>query len=306
VLIAVGSAYTIHVMNRITESAAKDPLVAIKTGLAYVIIPVFLAALTTMAGFLSFIAGSYLRMIQFFGVFTAMGVLFALLLSVTFIPALMAVSSKKRIDGNHTAESRSRWLNGFLDWIRKSVTSHRRTVLLTWMLLITAGIVGACLVERKVDFLDYFRKDSPTRVTEKVMREKLTGTYPVYILVEGNVQDPYVLNTMRETATFLENFPEIRHTQSVADLIERMNDVMGEGMTIPDDEAKIQQLWFLLEGQDIMEQLVSFDLQEGLITANYSSTDTRLISRFVDDAAQYLAVHSSDRYRITIALHEDG
>ena len=50
VLLAVGTAYAIHVLNRIDQ--VKDDLnQAIIVALTYVIIPVILAALTTIAGF---------------------------------------------------------------------------------------------------------------------------------------------------------------------------------------------------------------------------------------------------------------
>jgi predicted RND superfamily exporter protein len=64
------------------------------------------------------------------------------------------------------------------------------------------------------------------------------------------MQSPDVLKTMIKTGDYMKEYPEIASTQSVADLIEEMNDVMGEGKKIPDEQAKIEQLWFLLDGQD--------------------------------------------------------
>ena len=93
ILLAVGSAYTIHVLNRINQCVEKDRKKALQMSLAYIILPVFLAALTTAIGFVSFVFGAYLTLIRDFGIFTAMGVLFALLLSVFFVPALISAFS---------------------------------------------------------------------------------------------------------------------------------------------------------------------------------------------------------------------
>jgi len=71
ILLAVGSAYTIHVLNRINQLRITDRDKAISKALAYVMIPVILASITTAIGFVSFIFGAYLRMIVEFGIFSA-------------------------------------------------------------------------------------------------------------------------------------------------------------------------------------------------------------------------------------------
>ena len=99
VLLAVGTAYAIHVVNRIDQLKGNLNQ-AIITALTYVTIPVVLAALTTIAGFLSFLFGSYLTMIRDFGLYSALGTFMALLLSIFFVPALISAFSwenKKRL-----------------------------------------------------------------------------------------------------------------------------------------------------------------------------------------------------------------
>lgn len=295
VLIAVGSAYSIHVINRINETGGHNNKDAIRQALAYIIIPVFLAAITTVMGFLSFLAGSYLIMIRIFGLFTAIGVLFAMVLSVTFTPALLAFTRNRGDTSQTTATSKTRWLDRVLASMITYTLTRPGYMAVAWLLIVAAGIVGSLKIERNVDIIDYFKKDSPARETETVFREKLTGSYPVYVLVNGNIQSPRVLSQMRHIAKYMEAFPEIKFTQSVADLIEEMNDVMGEGKVIPDDEAKVQQLWFLLQGQKIMEQIVTFDMQEALITANFNSTDSKRMQTFVRQTDEYLGkINSAD------------
>jgi multidrug efflux pump subunit AcrB len=52
-----------------------------------------LAAVTTIIGFISFLFGSYLTMVREFGLFMALGVLFALFTSLTLVPAVLAAWS---------------------------------------------------------------------------------------------------------------------------------------------------------------------------------------------------------------------
>jgi predicted RND superfamily exporter protein len=81
VLLAIGTAYAIHVINRI-DQVKDDTGKAIVVALTYVTVPVILAALTTVTGFVSFIFGSYLTMIRDFGIYTALGTFIALVLSL--------------------------------------------------------------------------------------------------------------------------------------------------------------------------------------------------------------------------------
>ena len=85
VLLAISTAYAIHVLNRI-DQVKEDLNRAIVIALSYVAIPVILAALTTIGGFFSFIFGSYLLMIRDFGIYTGLGTFFALLLVNIFHP----------------------------------------------------------------------------------------------------------------------------------------------------------------------------------------------------------------------------
>lgn len=96
VLLALGSAYTIHVLNSINQRKEKDRKQALKKALTYIIVPVILAAVTTAIGFVSFVFGAYLTMIKDFGIFTAVGTLIALLLSIFFVPALISAFSMYR------------------------------------------------------------------------------------------------------------------------------------------------------------------------------------------------------------------
>ena len=301
ILLAVGSAYTIHVINRINEEKDEDRIKALKKALAYIIIPVLLASVTTMVGFLSFIFGSYLTAIRDFGIFTALGVFFSFILSVTFAPALIATLRwKGKINPNVQRAEKVNVLNDTLKYISKVIFKHPKYSFIVWSAIILISVAGVFQVERRVDMIDYFEKDSEIRETEKLLQNKFTGSMPVYVTVKGNIQSPEVLKMMKKVQDFMEQNEYIKQTQSVADLIEEMNDVMGEGKKIPDEEPKIQQLWFLLEGQDIMEQLVSDDLDEGLIQSNIATTDNEALTSFSNDLEKFINKNQSEEYQMEI------
>ena len=90
ILMAIGCAYGIHILNRYQEEATADPARGKKTIVLQTMLtiwpPVVMSSLTTAVGFAS-LATSSLTVIRSFGIFTGLGILCALIFSLTFIPA---------------------------------------------------------------------------------------------------------------------------------------------------------------------------------------------------------------------------
>ncbi len=296
ILLAVGSAYAIHVVNAIVAEQQQNPENALQRAVSYIVIPVFLAAVTTILGFLSFIAGSYLLMIREFGIFSAIGILFSMILSVTFIPAILALSKQK---GESLAKPlRNNFFDRAPEFLSGIVLHHKKPLLAGWMVLVIASVIGITQIERRVDLVDYFKKDNVVRQGENLLTEKFHGSNPLYVSITGEVQDPDVLKLMERTQDFMKGFEYIPYSQSVADLIKQMNDVMGEGELIPDDPFKIIQLWFLLDGQEIMDQLVSPDLSEGLIQAYVSSVELDVLREIENSFDKWVKTHSMEQHQL--------
>ena len=174
VLLAIGSAYAIHVLNRIDQ--VKEELNrAILTALTYVFIPVILAALTTITGFFSFIFGSYLIMIRNFGLYTAIGTFIALVLSLFFVPALIsAFSWKNREKTSREIETGKTFFSDYFQTpLHNLLFKHPKVILVLWILITIVNIGGIFLIKRNVDVRNYFRKDNPTRVAEDIMTRKI-------------------------------------------------------------------------------------------------------------------------------------
>jgi hydrophobe/amphiphile efflux-3 (HAE3) family protein len=299
ILVAMGSAYTIHVLNSINLNREKDRKLALVNAMSYTMIPVILAAVTTAIGFVSFVFGAYLTMIKEFGICSAIGILIALILSIFFVPAFIsAFSLYRKKPVTEKAEKRTLLIRMILQPIADLLLKHPKYVLAVWSMLLLVSIGGIFLIRTSVNITDYFKKDNPTRVAENVMQKKFGGSLPVFVEFVGNMQEPEVLKMMTRTEAFMREDPNISSAQSVADLVEQMNDAMGEGITIPDERAKIEQLWFLLDGQDVMQQLVSDDLDRGIIQSKFASIETKEIEAFTNKMNQFIEDNPNESYQI--------
>lgn len=291
ILFAVGNAYGIHVFSKFQEAVVSDEKREIQSfqALKEVGVPVLLAALTTIVGFLSFIFGSYLTMIREFGFFSGIGVLFALIISLTFIPAVLASLRVKGINAVKAGGiSDSKRTSGIMKILGEWILKNERAIAIIGILVLCLGLLGIPKIQRRADILDYFKPESNIRRAEAMMGRKFGGSTVLQILAKGDLQDPLVLKEIKELENFLESLPVLDNPQSVADLIIEINDVIGEGRVIPESRAKVANLWFLLEGEETLDQLVNSAKTEAVIQATMANLDTGLARQVVEKVDAYL------------------
>jgi len=298
ILLAVGSAYTIHVLNRINQMRDLDRRKALLKALIYIFIPVLLAAITTAIGFMSFIFGAYLEMIRDFGIFTSLGTFFAAALSLFFIPALIAALSiyKKKPSKNNHANKNYLLDKYFLIPLKNLLIRHPKYILTTWSFLILVSIIGIFMIQRSVDIQEYFRKGNPARTAENIMINKFGGSKPIFVLFKGDILSPEVLNTIVETAEYMKQSPDVFTTNSVASLVMEVNYGMGEGIRrIPPEKDMIEQLWaFSLDGNEVLRTYVNEDLTESVIISKFMSPDNKAKIEFANYMEKFIAEHSNE------------
>jgi len=301
VLFAVGSAYAIHVINNTRLVQGKAFSAVLVDSLGYMILPVFLSSLTTVFGFLAFIFGSYLTMIKDFGIFSAVGTFFSFVLAITFVPVMLSYfPPPSRGKSNEGVEEHK-----FLDVIvlkplKTLLFRYSGYILAFWMLVLVFGVIASFSIIRNTNISSFFKTDNATRISEQILQEKFGGSSPVYIKFKADMQDPSVLMAMKEVENYIRKNPFVSISTSVAGLIEELNDAMGEGRAIPDERAKIEQLWFLLVGQDVMEQLVSADLDEGIIQSRFASNSSGDTDSFLDSLEAYIQRVQTEDMQISV------
>ena len=300
IILAIGSAYTIHVINRVNKVRLEEQHSdTIKTALVYVFIPIMLAALTTIIGFISFIFGSYLDMIVDFGIFTALGTLFACLLSIFFVPAILSVLNFKNKTSKAPKDD-SFITNYLLQPLHQLIAKKPKTVLLIWLLLIGFSVANLFSIRRSVDIQEYFKRDNPTRLAEQIMVEKFGGTKPIFVYFKGNMQSPAVLKKMLETSAYMEESPEVYTSMSIAKLIDEINYNFTNSRTFPQEIEQIEQLWFLLDGNEVLPRFVNEELTEGIIISKFKSPDNKSKIKFAKYMNRFIAENSTEECQIQI------
>ncbi|OPX28486.1 MAG: hypothetical protein B1H06_03205, partial [Candidatus Cloacimonas sp. 4484_143] len=301
-LIAIGSAYGIHLVNKYLEDIRKgdNKIEAIKDTISEVGLPIFLAGLTTSIGFLAFLI-SNLTIIKEFGIFTAIGVMFAYLVAITFLPALLSFMPAPKIKAKKESLEPT-LMNRFMSGLNRLILKRRIAILIIGFIIVAVGIFSLFKINREVNMVEYFKKDSEIRQAEDMMESKLGGSIPIQILVKGDLQEPAVLKEMIKLEKYLKSLPDVHSPQSIADLICEMNDVMNDSYCIPETREGVANLWFFLEGNEILPQLINSQNNEGLIQAKLGTVNTKKLTLVTDEIDRFISENiNSDIIAIDLA-----
>ncbi|MAB12836.1 MMPL family transporter [Parvibaculum sp.] len=222
--------------------------------------PVFLTSMTTAIGFLS-LNFSDAPPFRDLGNISAAGAVIAWVLSVTLLPALVAVLPFK---AKASIVNQSRVMENLGDFIIR----HNR-VLMGGVVLTSVGF--AVLLPRFVfddRFVTYFDDRMEFRVASDWAADNLTGIYQISHSIpaqeSGGVSDPAYLKHLEAFADWFRAQPEVVHVATFSDVIKRVNKSMHadneDWYRVPDDRQAAAQFLLLYEmslpyGLDLNDQL---------------------------------------------------
>ena len=236
-LIAVGSAYGIHIISHYYDeirsttgelSPQKNKEMVLEV-VKKVGKPVALAGITTIVGFAS-LATSRIMPIKHFGIFTAIGVATALIVAITLIPAILIVRNKE-LKYQEKEDEQEDLLDRILMFLYHYFSKRRIKVLAFTLVIIILSIIGMSKVVTDSILVEMFKKKTEIRQADKFANDNLNGTNILNVLIEGNqrgaLTDPDILKKMDQLGIYLkDNFTEVGKVTSFADFVKRMNKVM--------------------------------------------------------------------------------
>ncbi len=301
ILIAIGSAYGIHIINRFMTIKSEERDYLMRETIQQTGVAVLMAGLTTIAGFLSFLS-SDIDMIREFGIFTAIGVMCALFFSLTFIPALLYIAPlpSRRRSAYHTDEEHAGRLGSALASLG-SFSSHRKgVILLIVLVLIIFSVTGITRLRVESDLVQMFGKDSSVMQDNEFFNTNFTGTMTMQIVFESDeadrMKDPEVLKSISDLQAFAESFDFVGSSQSLSDVLKEMNRVMhADDETfdaIPQSKNLVSQyllLYSLTGDESTLENLVNYDYSKANVTLFVKSSNLTAMNAFEQEMKTYIA-----------------
>ncbi|MBX2839788.1 MAG: MMPL family transporter, partial [Gammaproteobacteria bacterium] len=260
--------------------------------------PIMLTSLTTAIGFLS-MNFSDAPPFRDLGNITAVGVVYAFLLAVFFLPALAAVLPLK-------AKQRKTRTAMAMDSLATFVINTRRPLFWGMLAVIVGLSVFAPRNQLDDNFVNYFDESIPFRVETDLVTDNLSGMYLIDYSIssgeEGGVSNPAFLAKVEEFERWLESQPEVQHVSSITETMRRLNRSMhGDDdnyYLLPESRELSAQYLLLYEmslpyGLDLNNQ-INFDKSTTRLSATLETLSTQETLDFEKRSDAWMAANTPE------------
>jgi predicted RND superfamily exporter protein len=312
---AVGTAYGIHILNKYYQQVLQTPDAdrrqIVLDSMLEIWKPVVMTGLTTAGGFVSLVT-AYMVPIRYFGVFTSVGVLAAMTISLTLIPATLMLlrprPGKAQADASEGGEEKV--LAGFTatalgrggEWLH----DRRKGVVAATAVILLASLVGILGISTNSSWIENIKHSSHVYVSNQVLNEKFDGTLNLFVIIEGDEADamksPVILTEIAGLQEHVEKLDLVGGSRSIAEYLERMNRVMNEDRpemeVVPSSRELIAQylLMYSMSGDpDDFDDLIDYEYQRANVWVQIKSDYTHDVGLVLDRVHDYAREHLAPR-----------
>ena len=318
-LIAIGVADGIHLYSHLHTFVDHHPNASKREAVSDMIHemwkPVVMTSVTTAVGFISLLT-SQVYPVKYFGIFTAFGVMMAMVFSLIFIPAgimIFGLPKPRPVDAEEDKEghSHSKIANNFAAWVIK----HKYVSIIGTAVIVVLSIIGMQEIWINSSFLDKFEKDSDIVQTDKFINDHFGGTSTLNLILDANgkkdtFKNPEVLKLVDKMQKDVDNrLQVVGNTFSLADYIDRMNKVMNADKEaynkIPDSQDLIAQYLLLYEmsgDPENLNKVVDYNYDRLNVVFQLKSDNSKAINSALD----VIHAYKDDFKKLGISMNYAG
>ncbi len=279
--------------------AGNDKVTAIRESVRVNFNPIFLTSVTTAIGFLS-MNFSDSPPFHDLGTITAIGVFYAFVLSIFFLPALTAVLPIK------PPAVKTGTRAGLMERLANFSIHNQKLLLVSVGLFIVTLIAMVPRNELNDEFVKYFDDSLEFRRDTDKISERLTGMYFIDYSIdsqtESGINAPAYLSQLEAFELWLQDQPEVQHVNSVSETFRRLNKNMhGDDESyyrLPEDKELSAQYLLLYEmslpyGLDLNNQ-INIDKSATRLTATLQNLSTKETLDFENSANEWMTNNTPD------------
>ena len=257
-----------------------------------------IACITTAIGFLA-LNFSISPPFRQLGNVVAVGVIAALVLTLTLLPALLVILPLRR---KAEPPAASRWMERLAEF----VIARRKVLLVGGGLVIAALAAGIPKLVLEDDFVRYFDERYEFRRDTDLYEARLGGLNALEWALpapgENGISDPDYLKDVEAFAAFLRGLEDVRYVRTLTDTIARLNMNMNADdpafHRLPETAEANAQFLFLYElslgyGMDLTDQ-IDVGRSKLRVTATMANVTTTQMDAVSDAARDWLAANAPE------------
>lgn len=310
ILLCVGVADAVHMISKYDDSreAGHDKQFSILEMMTTLGSATFLTSVTTAIGFASLMSSSVVPM-KMFGIYTAMGVLLAYIITIIFLPAALKLSRKKRV-----VDEKSNYFYPAIHSTLKRMSvlnrKHYKKVLLFGFIITIIFLSGTVKLNVNGKIFDDIGEDSQLMQDSRFFSENIAPQFPLEFIIDTGNPEGVISVDLFERLLLLEehllSYPEIYRVVGLHTLIGEVHTKINPANAlnqsrIPESNQAIAQYLLLLEvsDSDDLFRLVDFDYRNLRITSFTEDAGSNKINEIRDGVQEFLNVHFTDEEVIT-------
>lgn len=290
-MIAIANNYGVHFIAKYQELNALDPNDTmdniVTEALFYLRKPVILCGLTTIVGILGLAAHILLPASQM-GIVSSIGIALALLLSLTFIPALLSVMKKGKIHFHPEGENKG-FIAHSLDRVSHFLVNKPALTLYIFIAFFLISFAGLIKFSVASDFNEILPASHPFNKSIAIADNSFGGSKVITLVFEGDIKDPELLERMVDYEERLEKVDGIGSVTSIATIIRKMSTALNDPSDsiwnkIPESRDAVAQyieLYSMNGDPADFESFVDFDYTKAAMTIQYSAEGMKETKRII-------------------------
>jgi uncharacterized protein len=309
-IVAIAAGHSIQILKRYYEEYArsgnhKEAVRESTLRMAPVMITAGFVASASFASLITF----HLKTFQAFGLLTAFGILSAVVLELSFIPAFRTLVPPRK---KPTLNLPPSFLDRILNSLGRGIPLHHFKILFAGLLILMISLAGAYLVKVNNSLKTQFFENTELRVSDRAINQAFGGTSTFYILIDGKkpdrLKDPNVMAGIEGLQKLLESIPGVGKTQSYVDYLKKMSRSIHGGdpawEKIPESRQAAGEYLFLysISGNPAdFNRLVNYDYQQAVIWAFLKSDSTDLAEKIIKEVNAYVPAHFDSDMTVGVA-----
>ena len=257
-----------------------------------------LTSVTTAVGFgaLSFVN---IKIVSEFGIFTAIGVFFAFIISILFLPSMFMLMKQTADDKliNYNVGVRVK----VVQKISTLVRAYPKHIIISWCFIACIGTWGAVKINPHSKLLEDLRPGNKLLDDMKVAENRMGAILPVEIILEimndgpyEDIQDVEVMQFLDRVGAFMSAIPEIGKVMSVTQYIKEIHQAMNDGdpafYHVPNSRNLISQYMLLYESE--FETFFNLDYTKLRIAAQIKDIDSRRSAEIEEEINNFIMANA--------------
>ena len=297
VLLTIANSDGVHVVSRFFKELrlTGNSRSAIKSTLDHLFNPITLTSITTASAFLC-LWFSPIKGMNGYGATIAFGIMWAWILSLTLLPALISLFSW---DPKSKAISNPGRLEKTIVAFGNLVKNYPKRILSFGLSIILISIFGLFFIKVEVNYVEMFKKGNILRDSAIFLDENMTGNLNVLVQVtssneEGSLKNPKNLEDIEKLQNFLDEIDVVTSTISIVDIVKELHETIMDGNskfeTIPDSRQKINNLFWLYNMNDDADvsSLINDDNDTAVVTALMKTFSTSQMNEYKTNIQDFI------------------